>query len=81
MSTTTLQVGSAIRVTSLGLPGRWSVWSRTDEILAGYFLTPLDDAARATGIKYAVVQAVMGRAAAEPKLTLVRTDPPERNPS
>lgn len=73
-----LHVGSLLssgQSESVGLPGTWSVWSKAADAPGAYFLTPASDPARATGLKYVVVKAVMGRSAAEPALSIVRTDP------
>jgi hypothetical protein len=58
------------------LPGRWSVWSAANDAPGAHFITPVDGAARATGLKYAVVRATPPKAATEPLITLIRTDPP-----
>jgi hypothetical protein len=59
-----------------GLRGRWSVWSQAADGPATFFLIPLDDEARATGIKYAVVRALrMASELSGPVIELVRTDP------
>lgn len=73
-----LRVGAGLKADqakSINLPGSWSVWSQAGECPGGYFLTPADGDARATGLKYVVVRAAMGRSSAEPSLAIVRTDP------
>lgn len=59
-----------------GLPGRWSVWSKADEGPGAHFFVPVDDAARATGVKYAVVRVQKRAGEVKDVLTLLRTDPP-----
>lgn len=62
------------------LPGRWSVWSKSNETPGAYFLVPVDDTAKAFGVKYAVVKAVHTRTAAKPVITVIRTDPHKELP-
>lgn len=68
-----LPIGS--RQTPPGLDGTWSVWSKSAETPGAYFMVPLDQTARDTGIKYAVVKAKQERTKARPTLTVIRTDP------
>lgn len=73
-----LRVGAGLKpdqAKAINLPGSWSVWSRAGECPGGYFVTPADDDALATGLKYVVVRAAMGRSSVEPSLAIVRTDP------
>lgn len=60
----------------LQLVGTWSVWSQAADCPGAYFLAPADAAARGMGLKYVVIKALMGRTAIEPKLSLIRSDPP-----
>lgn len=59
-----------------GLAGRWSLWSDAAEGPGSKFFVPADDAARATGAKYAVVRVKYARSKPEPELRVLRTDPP-----
>lgn len=56
------------------LPGRWSVWSKSDETPGAHFFVPLDDPARASGVKYAVVRVTNVQGVAEPRLSVLRTE-------
>ena len=62
------------------LPGRWSVWAKSGETPGAYFLVPVDDQAKAFGVKYAVIKATQKRSAAHPVITVIRTDPPKELP-
>lgn len=73
-----LHVGATLPTSQtkpLNLPGSWSVWAQAGDCPGGYFLTPYDDTARATGLKYVVIKAVLRKTAVEPELSIVRTDP------
>lgn len=59
------------------LPGSWSVWSPAPDQPGAVFVVPVDDEARATGIKYAVAKSIQKSAEARPTVSLIRTDPPK----
>lgn len=72
---TALAIGSKIRELPQ-LEGSWSVWSQAAEGPGCYFVVPVDDAAQATGIKYAVIRAIRTATSLKgPAIELVRTDP------
>lgn len=62
-------------ITHPGLPGRWTVWSQTDDCPGAHAVTPADDTARKTGVSYAVVRATRVRGASTPLVQLIRTEP------
>lgn len=62
-----------------GLPGRWSVWSQADAGPGAHFLIPLDDTAKATGVRYATVRIVEPQGEL-PRISLLATQPAERMP-
>lgn len=68
-----LTVGTVLELPDL--PGRWSVWSPSADAPGAVFVTPTNDEARATGVKYAVVKAINKASQAKPEMTLLRTDP------
>lgn len=68
-----LRIGGTVRVP--GLDGRWSIWSAAADAPGAYFVTPIDDEARAVGAKFAVIRAIQRRDEGTPNLTLLRTDP------
>lgn len=57
-----------------GLPGRWSVWSAADAGPGAHFVVPADDAARATGVKFATVR-INEPAGETARVLLLATDP------
>lgn len=60
-----------------GLPGRWSVWSQADAGPGAHFLIPLDDTAKATGVRYATVRIVEPQGEL-PRILLLATQPADR---
>jgi hypothetical protein len=68
-----LPLGS--RQTPPCLDGVWVVWSKADDAPGAYFITPVDETARAVGVKYAVIRAIQSRNESRPRLSLIRTDP------
>lgn len=70
-----LTTGSVLKIPAL--PGSWSVWSGAAEAPGGHFVVPADEAASATGIKYAVVRVIELRTEIRPTVALIRTDPPQ----
>lgn len=76
---TSFSTGARLDVAVLGLPGRWTVWSKAADAPGAYFVVPADDEAHDLGLKVAVIKAVMGRSASQPALQLIRTDPPRND--
>lgn len=68
-----LQVGSTTAVPEL--PGRWSVWSASGEAPGAHFVVPVDDEAKALGVKFASIRVTVLRGSHEPRIELLRTDP------
>lgn len=64
------------RMRQPGLPGRWCIWSKLGSGPDHHAVTPVDDAARATGAKWACVRIKFAGDAATPEVRLVSTDPP-----
>lgn len=56
------------------LPGRWSVWSKSDEGPGAHFFVPADEQARGAGVKFAVVRVTNVKGAADPLFTVLRTE-------
>lgn len=69
-----MKAGAVITIPDL--PGRWTVWSKSDETPGTHFAVPLDDAARQGGAaKYAVVKITNPKTQTTPLIRLIRTDP------
>lgn len=64
-----------------GLPGRWAVWSLHDDCPGAHTVVPSDEAARATGIRWAVVRIVQGKSAPDPSVSLRFTEPGDLMPA
>lgn len=63
-----------------GLPSKWSIWSQAGGSPGAHFVTPLDEAARATGIKYATVRITQPKGDTH-RVQLTATDPAEHMPA
>lgn len=44
-----------------GLPGLWSIWSKSDHSPGAVFVLPADEPARALGVKFAIVRITQPR--------------------
>jgi len=69
-----MKVGSTIKNLD-PLVGLWSAWSPAADGPGAVFLVPVDDQARAMGLKYAVVRVLVAQNASANVLTVIRTDP------
>lgn len=63
-----------------GLPDHWSIWSKTDRCPGAHFAVPVDDDARATGVKYAVIRIVAPKDETT-RITLLDTEPATAMPA
>lgn len=62
-----------------GLPGRWSIWSQAGDGPGAHFVVPADEAARATGVKFATVR-ITEPAGETARILLKATDPASAMP-
>ena len=56
------------------LPGRWQVWSRSDDTPGAYFFVPFDEDAHEAGIKFVVGKAIERRTDPRPVITVLRVE-------
>lgn len=64
-----LTIGASITIPEL--PGKWSVWSKSDECPGAYFIVPKEG-----GSGYAVIRATQTRQNPNPIITLIRREGP-----